>query len=99
MNNANSHSHLQFLGDNYIEYNIGILQSGGINAHPMSRIVFSSNNYFVNNTTNDYGGAVAIIFTKISVITVINLSFFDNNGHCGGAMTAMSSTVEFGPYI
>ena len=90
-----ANSILQFMGDNYIEHNVG-LQSGGIDAS-MSRITFTGNTHFTNNTSSGFGGAFSITFTNTSVQGT--LSFFNNSGRQGGAVYGLSSTIDFGQYV
>ena len=88
-------SFLEFSGNNYIENNMARLQSGGLNAFLMSRINFTGNIYFVNNTAIT-GGAFSTTLTNNSVQGA--LTFFNNSGHQGGAIYGQSSKIEFDTY-
>ena len=86
---------LEFSGENYIENNKAAYSSGGVNAFLMSRIIFTGNVYFVNNTAIT-GGAFSTSLTNTSVQGT--LFFVNNSGYQGGAMYGQSSKIEFDTY-
>ncbi len=88
---------LKLLGDIHIEHNVAKQPGagGGINAF-ISNILFTGQNYLINNTAGSFGGAVSTSFTNVTVLGT--LSLFNNTGHHGGAVYGLSSKIEFDPH-
>ena len=87
-------THLQLLGENYIEHNMAELYNGGgVNAFLMSTVNLIGNNHFTNNTSGFSDGAFTTALSNIMVQG--SLSIVNNTSDQGGAVYGILTMFDF----